>query len=401
MDDNNVVDLAGGAGRGILDNGFGWIRCIRIPCIQPGQWGGREPGDYAGMCVAVRRERAGRQGRMQDVLQFDARAACARAGETQINMRAMTVRAAMIGLAALWSIGASPAAAQPCDGVQVDIGASEQRCLKPGSGQPFKDCRDCPQMVIVPAGSFVMGATPDEEVASPREDQVRGAIATPFAVGRFAVTRGEFAAFVASTGHETDGDCHRIAEPKREAERNWRSPGFAQDDRHPVVCVNWNDARAYAAWISSVTGKNYRLLSEAEREYVTRVGSVTPFWWGSTISTGQANYNGNITHGGGAKGEWRKATVAVDHFSANPWGLYNVHGNVWEWTEDCWNEKNAGNPGDGKPRTTGDCGLRVLRGASFNNFPHTLRSARRERARLGSRVDAFGFRVARSLGVEN
>jgi formylglycine-generating enzyme required for sulfatase activity len=307
----------------------------------------------------------------------------------------------MTWLAVIWSIGGSPAAAQPCDGVQVEIGVSQQRCLKPGSGQPFKDCRGCPEMVVVPAGSFVMGATPDEEVASPREDQVRGAIARPFAVGRFAVTRGEFAGFVASTGHKTDGDCHRISEPKREAERDWRSPGFTQDDRHPVVCVNWNDARAYAAWISSFTGKNYRLLSEAEREYVTRAGSVTPFWWGTTISTGQANYNGNITHGGGAKGEWRKATVPVDSFSANPWGLYNVHGNVWEWTEDCWNEKNAGNLGDGKPRTTGDCSLRVLRGASFNNFPHTLRSARREREPLGSRIDAFGFRVMRSLGVEN
>jgi formylglycine-generating enzyme required for sulfatase activity len=256
-------------------------------------------------------------------------------------------------------------------------------------------------MVVVPAGSFVMGATPDEEVASPREDQIQGAIAGPFAVGRFAVTRGEFAAFVAATGHNTDGDCHRIAEAKREAGRDWRSPGFAQDDRHPVVCVNWNDARAYAAWVSSLTGRNYRLLSEAEREYVTRAGSVTPFWWGSTISTEQANYNGNITHGGGAKGEWRKATVPVDRFSANPWGLYNVHGNVWEWTEDCWNDKNGGNPGDGTPRTTGDCSLRVLRGASFNNFPHTLRAARREREPHGSRIDAVGFRVMRSLSGEN
>jgi formylglycine-generating enzyme required for sulfatase activity len=256
-------------------------------------------------------------------------------------------------------------------------------------------------MVVVPAGGFVMGATPDEEVASPREDQVRGVIARPFAVGRFAVTRAEFAVFVASTGHRMDGDCYRLAEPKREAGRNWRSPGFTQEDRHPVVCVNWNDARAYAAWLSSVTGKNYRLLSEAEREYVTRAGSATPFWWGSTISTEQANYNGNITLGGGAKGEWRKATVAVDRFSANPWGLYNVHGNVWEWTEDCWNDKNAGNPADGTPRTSGDCSLRVVRGASFNNFPHTLRAARRDREPLGSRVDAFGFRVTRSLGVEN
>lgn len=308
---------------------------------------------------------------------------------------------ALMGLAVIWSIGASPATAQSCDGVQVEIAAGERRCVKPGSGQPFRDCRDCPEMVVVPAGGFIIGATPEEETASPREDQVRAAIARPFAVGRFAVTRGEFAAFVAATGHRAEGDCYRFAEPGRAAERNWRAPGFPQDDRHPVVCVNWNDARAYAAWVSSVAGKSYRLLSEAEREYVTRAGSVTPFWWGSTISTEQANYNGNITHGGGASGEWRKATVPVDSFSANPWGLYNVHGNVWEWTEDCWNDKNAGNPGDGGPRTTGDCNLRVLRGASFNNFPHTLRAARREREPISSRVDAVGFRVMRSLGGEN
>jgi formylglycine-generating enzyme required for sulfatase activity len=304
---------------------------------------------------------------------------------------------AVMCLSVIWSIGGSHAAAQRCDGVQVAIGIGEQRCLKPGAGESFKDCPGCPDMVVIPVGSFTMGALPEEEVATGREDQVRVAIAKPLAVGRFAVTRGEFAAFVAATGHKTDGGCYRLSEPKREPDRNWGSPGFTQNDRHPVVCVNWNDAKAYAAWISSLTGKSYRLLSEAEREYVTRAESVTPFWWGATISTDQANYNGNIMYAGGAKGPWRKATVPVDSFSANPWGLYNVHGNVWEWTEDCWNEKNAGNPGDGTARSTGDCSLRVLRGASFNNAPHTLRSARRERDPLGNRVDTFGFRLARSL----
>lgn len=304
---------------------------------------------------------------------------------------------AAVWLAIIWSIGASPAAAQRCDGVQVGNGASEQRCLQPGAGEGFKDCPDCPDMVIVPAGSFMMGAAPDEEVATEREDQVRVSIARPFAVGRFAVTRGEFAAFVAATSHTTVGVCHRISESGRGTDRHWRAPGFAQHDRHPVVCVSWNDATAYAAWISSLTGKNYRLLSEAEREYATRAGSITPFWWGRTISTDQANYNGNYAYAGGAKGEWRKATVPVDSFIANPWGLYNVHGNVWEWMEDCWNGKNAGNPGDGTARSTGDCSLRVVRGASLNNAPHTLRSARREREPLVNCVDSIGFRVARSL----
>ncbi len=305
--------------------------------------------------------------------------------------------AALIWLAAV-SIVPDPAAAQPCDGVQVATGIGQQQsCLKPGAGKMFKDCPDCPELVIVPAGSYTMGATPDERVATEREDQLRVTIAKPFAVGRFAVTRGEFAAFVAATGRTTEGGCYRISEPKPEVVRNWRSPGFPQEDSHPVVCVSWNDANDYAVWLSALTGRNYQLLSEAEREYVTRAGSISPFWWGTTISTNQANYDGRIAYAEGATGEWRSATVPVDSFNPNPWGLYNVHGNVWEWVQDCWNEKNAGNPGDGNARLTGDCSLRVLRGASFNNAPHTLRSARREREPGGNRVHSLGFRVARPL----
>lgn len=314
-------------------------------------------------------------------------------------------KVALVWLAVAWLAGvlsSITAAAQRCDGVEVEVGAREQRCLKPGAGQSFKDCPDCPEIVVIPAGSFTMGSPLEEERASEREDQVQVNIAKPFAVGRFAVTLGEFAAFAAATGHETNDGCYGIKESqwkKREADSNWRSPGFTQNDRHPVVCITWNDAKAYVAWISATTGKRYRLLSEAEREYVARAGTTTPFWWGTTISTGQANYYGNVTYAGGSKGEWRKATVPVDSFAANPWGLYNVHGNVWEWVEDCWNEKNVGNPGDGTGRTTGDCSLRVLRGASWNNFPHTLRSARREKDPPGNRDSAFGFRVARTLSA--
>jgi formylglycine-generating enzyme required for sulfatase activity len=293
----------------------------------------------------------------------------------------------------------SAADAQRCDGVDVNVGAHQQRCMRAGYGDPFKDCPNCPEMVVVPSGSFMMGASTSEEVATEREDHVLVNIARPFAVGRFAVTKGEFAAFVASADHNTDGVCYDLStsEPKGQADRDWRSPGFAQNDSHPVVCVNWNDAKAYVAWLAASTGKGYRLLTETEREYVTRAGSITPFWWGSTITTGQANYNGNVTYGGGSKGERRKMTVPVDSFLPNPWGLFNVHGNVWDWTEDCWNSANAGNPGDGDPRLTGDCSLRVLRGASWNNYPHTLRAARREKEPLNARTSRVGFRVARTL----
>jgi len=292
-----------------------------------------------------------------------------------------------------------PAYAQRCDGIDVKVGAHERRCLQPGQGESFKDCPECPEMVVVPVGSFIMGASTDEEVNSEREDRVPVNIASPFAVGRFAVSKGEFAAFVAAAGHSTDGHCYDLSksEAKPRADRNWRSPGFAQNDRHPVVCVNWSDAQVYVAWLRSSTGKRYRLLTETEREYVTRAGSITPFWWGTTISTEQANYDGSITYAGGARSEPRKATVPVDSFSPNPWGLYNVHGNAWDWTEDCWNSANAGNPGDGNPRLTGDCSLRVMRGAGWNNAPHTLRSARREKEQQNARVSRTGFRVARTL----
>jgi formylglycine-generating enzyme required for sulfatase activity len=166
-----------------------------------------------------------------------------------------------------------------------------------------------------------------------------------------------------------------------------------------VVCVNWNDAKAYVAWLSSQTGKTYRLLSEAEREYVARAGTNTPFGWGSAISPTQANYDGTAEpyKGGGSKGEWRKATVPVDTFTANPWGLYNVHGNVWDWTKDCWNEKIAGNPGDGSARTAADCGSRVLRGGCWLSDPQELRSAYRYRFPPGYRDFILGIRVARTL----
>jgi formylglycine-generating enzyme required for sulfatase activity len=293
------------------------------------------------------------------------------------------------------------AASQSCEGLDVEIGAGERRCLKPGAGQPFKDCSDCPEMVVVPAGSFTMGSPPAEEIAVEREREVQVpvTIVRPFAVGRFAVTRGEFAAFVSATGHQPACDCYRLngTRWKREAGTDWLSPGFEQSDRHPAVCISWNDAQSYVAWISSTTGKSYRLLSEAEREYVTRAGSVTPFWWGAVISTDQANYGGNIIYGAGVKGEWRSGTVAVDSFAANPWGLYNVHGNVWDWMADCWNETNAGNPGDGTARSAGDCSLRLQRGGSWNNAPHSLRSGRRERNPSDFRSGIIGFRVARTL----
>jgi len=238
-------------------------------------------------------------------------------------------------------------------------------------------------MVVVPSGSFAMGSPASEPERLSGEAQVRVSISEAFAVGRFALSFDEWDACVA------DGGCNGYKPADQGRGRG----------KHPVINVSWDNAKAYPAWLSKKTGKAYRLLSEAEREYVTRAGTTTPFWWGSSITPKQANYDGSADpyKGGGSKGEYRQRTEPVDSFEANPWGLYNVHGNVWEWTEDCWNDSNTGNPGDGRARTTGDCGRRVVRGGSWGYVPQFLRSASRYGYFASYRLYLHGFRLARTL----
>jgi formylglycine-generating enzyme required for sulfatase activity len=164
-----------------------------------------------------------------------------------------------------------------------------------------------------------------------------------------------------------------------------------------VINVSWNDANAYATWLSRKTGKTYRLLSEAEREYVTRAGTNTQFWWGSSISPQQANYDANFTYGGGPKGELRGRTLPVESFPLNPWGLQQVHGNVWVWTEDCYQDSYRGAPLDGSARRSGVCNDRVLRGGSWFSRPAFLRAGFRLSSPQATRGKLFGFRLARAL----
>jgi formylglycine-generating enzyme required for sulfatase activity len=237
--------------------------------------------------------------------------------------------------------------------------------------ETFKDCPNCPEMVVVPAGSFTMGSPASEpERTSFEGPQHRVTFARQFAVGKFAVTFAEWDACVA------DGGCNNY----RPSDRGWSR------DRRPVINVSWNDAKTYLAWLSRKTGKTYRLLSESEREYVTRAGTMTPYWWGTTISKQQANYRSD-------------KTLPVDSFQPNPWGLYQVHGNVWEWTEDCWNDSYNGAPTDGSASTSGDCGRRVLRGGSWLSVPVSLRSAYRFRHSTVTRLNLVGFRVARAGAI--
>jgi formylglycine-generating enzyme required for sulfatase activity len=302
--------------------------------------------------------------------------------------------------------------------IKVDVGTAscdfampgqcETRFLLPGAGKTewFKDLDVGPEMVVVPAGSFTMGSPENEperdepKGSAGKEEQHRVTISEPFAVGRFTVTRGEFAAFVRATDHQTSDEAFVVKNDNYQFSKgySWRNPGFAQDDSHPVVCINWHDAKAYAAWLAAATGKLYRLLSEAEWEYICRAGTTTTFWWGPAISSSEANYNASYIYaGGGKKGEWRKRTLPVESFPANPWGLFQLHGNVWEQCEDWWNESTVGAPVDGSAWIAGDCNRRVLRGGSWFNYPWSLRSAHRHGCYITGRVSGFGFRVARTL----
>jgi formylglycine-generating enzyme required for sulfatase activity len=287
------------------------------------------------------------------------------------------------------------------DGAPAMFG--EDGWFEPGAGKTewFQDHEYGPEMVVVPAREFRMGSPENEPERLPAEGPLhKVTLARAFAVGRHALTRRQYAAFVNNTDYKMEGGAHvwTGAEWELDPNRSWLDPGFRQDDDHPVVCVNWDDARAYAAWLSQTTGHIYRLLSEAEWEYAARAGTARSFWWGSSITPAQANYSGNFVYqGGGTKGEYRQATVAAGSFEPNPWGLYNVHGNVWEWCEDCWHHSYAGAPSDGSAWTTGDCCRRVLRGCSWDSLPRSLRAAERVGNSTGSRGNYFGFRLGRTL----
>ena len=238
-------------------------------------------------------------------------------------------------------------------------------------------------MVVVPAGSFTMGSPASEEGRDADEGrQHRVTIAAPFAVGKYEVTFAEWDACVSA------GGCGGY----RPDDRGW---GRGQ---RPAINVSWRDAKAYVGWLSRKTGERYRLLSEAEWEYAARAGTTGPFHFGLTISTDQANYNGNHTYGSGRKGVYRKKTVPVGSFPANGFGLHNVHGNVWEWVEDCRHGSYAGAPADASAWASGgDCDKRVLRGGSWDYRPGVLRSANRFWISTENRNDINGFRIARTL----
>ncbi len=239
----------------------------------------------------------------------------------------------------------------------------------------------CPEMVVIPAGRFLMGSSSAEAERSNDEGpQHYVSIAEPFALGRYPVTFDEYDEFAATTGREPPGD-----------------EGWGRG-RRPVINVSWNDAQAYVAWLSERTGAAYRLPSEAEWEHACRGGTTTTFHFGPTISTDQGNHNGNYTDGSGRKGVHRHQTIPVGSFPANPFGLHDMHGNVWEWCADVWHNDYRGAPTDGRAWVEGgEQGQRVLRGGSWVNLPIYLRAAARDRSVPGGWDYDVGFRVARTL----
>jgi formylglycine-generating enzyme required for sulfatase activity len=274
----------------------------------------------------------------------------------------------------------------------VLIGPGE---LRPARAAPatFKDCGDCSVMVRIPAGRFAMGSPADEPGRQPAEGPVHEvAIARPFAMAKFDVTRAQFAAFAEATGYDSaDARC------------DWRNPKsrgqpLNQGPDEPVVCVNWADAQAYVAWLRRLTGKPYRLPSEAEWEYAARAGSAAARPWGPGLTRDKANYGADPCCGPAAEGadNWLY-TSPVGAFPANRFGLADMIGNVWQWVEDCGSEDYRGAPASGAAWTGGDCKTHVVRGGAWFQGPESARSAARAADATGFRIGDIGFRVALSL----
>lgn len=284
----------------------------------------------------------------------------------------------------------------------------------PSPNSTFSDCAVCPEMVVIPSGSFMMGSSPEEanrdieaapksyeswarEAISQEQPLRKVIIGSPFALAKFPVTKGEFAAFVQDTGYSPALGCIFYSLRYRTSpQADWRMPGFVQTDREPVVCVNWQDAKAYVSWLNKKVASlesdgPYRLPSEAEWEYAARAGTRTARWWGDSIGR-----NNTICARCGSNLD-QKRTGPVGQFQPNPFGLYDVLGNVTQWTEDCWNENYNGAPSDGAGRVSGNCEKRIARGGDWSGFPWVVRSAMRFGLTAEKRANLTGFRVAKTL----
>lgn len=283
--------------------------------------------------------------------------------------------------------------------IKSDVAAGASKTLEPG--ETLRDCDVCPEMVVVPAGSFVMGSLPDEPERDADEGPVPYTvrIPKPFAVGVYEVTNAEFVAFLNAVGRRGPAKEPWFETKSEDGSSRIVSSGGnrygveKEYENYPVVNVSWHGARAYADWLKEKTGDAYRLLTEAEWEYVARAETKTRYWWGDDIGSNNANCSECGSHWDG------KEPAPAGRFSANSFGLYDVHGNVWEWVADCYDD-NAYKTHNSYPAKAGnwqDTCFRVLRGGSWVNDPRGLRSANRIRVNPVNRNNHVGFRVARTL----
>lgn len=278
----------------------------------------------------------------------------------------------------------------------------------PEAGVRFTSCPDCPEMVVIPAGRFTMGS-PDDEVGRGRDEGPRQIIdiAAPFAVSRFEITRHQYERFVRATHRPVSGGCitdrRKVGDWKPDRRTTFRDPGYRQSGKHPVVCVSWYDARAYVDWLSSVTGARYRLLTEAEWEYVARAGSTTAYPWGTDASQGCRFMNGTdrttrrkyasldyVTDFGSCD-DGALNTAQVGAYLPNRFGVFDMIGNVGEWVEDC-----SGSYETGPESAIADrkCERRVVRGGSWGTVARQLRTAERVNQVAIDLDDSIGIRVA-------
>jgi formylglycine-generating enzyme required for sulfatase activity len=286
----------------------------------------------------------------------------------------------------------------------------------------FRDCPSCPEMVVLAAGSYVMGSMEAEtRLAGLPEDQGarerpahRVTFARPFAIGKFEVTVDEYAAFVSETARPVVDGCITWDTATSKwgplASANWRSPGYAQTGRFPVGCVTIDDARAYAAWLAAKTGKPYRIPSEAEWEYAARAGTRTMEPWADSQDgiCARANVSDLArfeAHAAPPRDDTRffgcrdgfVYAAPVGSFPADPWGLHDMVGNGWEWTEDCFVSHYEGATGDGSARREPACEQLVVRGGGWFSRTFFARPAGRSREEPGFRSSTLGLRIVRDL----
>ena len=277
------------------------------------------------------------------------------------------------------------------------------------AGTVLRDCPECPELVVIPPGQFVMGMTPGTPGYDPDAGPAHTVrIGAALAVGKFEVIRAQFDAFLRDSGYVVrGGGCNTVRGGRfhLDPRASWRSPGFAQTENDPVVCVSWNDAKAYVGWLARKTGKAYRLLSEAEWEYAARAGTTTAQYW-TEGDAGACRYASIADQSVTSVMPGLKSfpcadgyafTAPAGRFLPNRFGLFDMLGNVWEWAEDCWNEGYNGAPADGSSWTKGACTERVFRGGSWNTGPASVHAGYRDREQPDDRHDNIGFRVARSL----